>query len=169
MKFYIPFGDWSNDGHGRYKNLLVEANSMVDVVFAQKKIKEKYGKDFFYHFANIYQEPRISEEILQALCDTDYSVKEFYLSLMCYDYDEEYQWDEIKVEKADPQTFKEFVELIEWNSESCINLPLETIISMFIHLLNAFGAGIKVCQDYPNIAKVSMDFQGVGYGCFDDE
>lgn len=47
MKFYIPFGDWSNDGHGRYKNLLVEADSMADVVSAQKKIKDKYGEDFF--------------------------------------------------------------------------------------------------------------------------
>lgn len=88
---------------------------------------------------------------------------------MGYNYDYEYPWDEIKVKKSNPQTFKDFVKIIEWDNQSCIDLPLETVISMFIHLLNAFGANIKVCQDYPNIGMVCKDFQNVGYGCFDDE
>lgn len=25
MKMYIPFGDWSDDGHGKYEKVLVEA------------------------------------------------------------------------------------------------------------------------------------------------
>ena len=28
MRFYIPFGDWSGDGHERYEKVLVEAESM---------------------------------------------------------------------------------------------------------------------------------------------
>lgn len=165
MKFYIPFGDWSNDGHGCYKNLLVEADSMADVVNAQKKIKEKYGEDFFNHFANTYQESKVTEEILQALCDTNYSYKEFWFSLMENDTD----WDEDWIKESKIQTFKDFIKFTKWNNETHTNLPLETIISMFIHLLNAFGANIKVCQDYPNIGMVCRDFQNVGYGCFDDE
>lgn len=36
MKFYIPFGDWSDDGHGKYENLLVEAPSMEGLLMAQE-------------------------------------------------------------------------------------------------------------------------------------
>lgn len=38
MQFYIPFGDWSRDGHGQDEEILVEA---------EKQIKKEYGEDFF--------------------------------------------------------------------------------------------------------------------------
>ena len=43
MKMYIPFGDWSDDGHGKYERVLVEAPSMQSLLDAQKRIYTKYG------------------------------------------------------------------------------------------------------------------------------
>ena len=67
MKFYIPFGDWSDDGHGKYVSVLVEAPSMELLLEAEKQIKEKYGNDFFDGFAENYEEPYLSERVKEAL------------------------------------------------------------------------------------------------------
>ena len=77
MQFFIPFGDWSNDGHGRYETVLVEAPSMEHLLNAQNKIKEKYGKYFFSSFANDYGEAYVGEEVWQALIDTEYPIERF--------------------------------------------------------------------------------------------
>ena len=34
MKMYLPFGDWSNDGHGRYEKVLIDAPSMEHLLKA---------------------------------------------------------------------------------------------------------------------------------------
>lgn len=67
MKFYIPFGDWSDDGHGKYEKVLVEAPSMEGLLEAEKKIKAKYGDNFFDEFANEYEDSHISENVKRAL------------------------------------------------------------------------------------------------------
>lgn len=67
MKFYIPFGDWSKDGHCQYEKVLVEAPSMEGLLEAEKKIKEKYGEDFFEGFANRYEDCNLSDSVKQAL------------------------------------------------------------------------------------------------------
>ena len=41
MKMYLPFGDWSGDGHCVYEKILIDAPSMEYLLEAQKKIKEK--------------------------------------------------------------------------------------------------------------------------------
>lgn len=46
MKAYLPFGDWSGDGHGQYDDILVDINSMDDLLIAQEKIKQQYGETF---------------------------------------------------------------------------------------------------------------------------
>ena len=38
MKMYIPFGDWSDDGHGKYEKILIDAPSMESLRDAQKRI-----------------------------------------------------------------------------------------------------------------------------------
>ena len=42
MKMYLPFGDWSDDGHGKYDKLLIDAPDMSSLLEAQTKLKEKY-------------------------------------------------------------------------------------------------------------------------------
>lgn len=160
MKFFIPFGDWSNDGHGRYETVLVEAPSMEHLLNAQIKIKEKYGQHFFSNFANDYQSPQISEEIWLALIDSNYPVERFQK------HQDDIYWDNC-------QTMAEVLAKGPNNEydETEITLTLETVIDTFIWLLNAFGAEIRICEEHEKIPMICnwtcRGFEDVGYGCFD--
>ena len=84
MRFYIPFGDWSQDGHGYYEKVLVEAPSMEGLLEAEKKIKEKYGEDFFEGFANQYEDCNLSNSVKQALnenCHCGLTLEDDWFSL----------------------------------------------------------------------------------------
>ena len=164
MKFYIAFGDWSHDGHGMSKNVLVEAESMERLTKAIVKIKEKYGKDFFDNFANEYDSPTISRTILDALIETNYSLEDF-LNTDCGENISVEAEKALEEEKI--KTFEDFVYFEKWISKNepdmndKIYFNLETIEHMYIHLLNSFGADITICKDYPCFTD-----ETVGYGCF---
>ena len=160
MKFFIPFGDWSNDGHGRYETVLVEAPSMEHLLNAQIKIKEKYGDYFFSSFANDYGESYIGECVWQALIDTNYP----FVRLL-------EKQDDRGLEKYHSLTeILEFVRHYEEEDEDNLWLTLETVKDTFIWLLNAFGAEIKVCEEHEKIPMICNwtchGFEDVGYGCF---
>ena len=152
MKMYIPFGDWSDDGHGKYERVLVEAPSMQDLYNAQKCLCARYGNDFFDGYADRYEEPNLSETIWKALIDTGYPVERMI------EIEEINNWEGIKsIEEAlaeDP------------NPDVC----LEFVIDTFIWLLNAFDAEIvrlDAGQDIPMICNWTCPgFETVGYGCF---
>ena len=163
MKFYIPFGDWSYDGHGMYENVLVEAESMDRLKEAIIKIKTKYGRDFFHDFANEYDNPTISKTILDALIETNYSLEDF-LETDEYNVSEE---DKKEIQEKGIKYFKDFVSFKGWISENGseisneVYFDLVTIEHMYIHLLNAFGAGITMLEKHP-----LFTYETVGYGCF---
>ena len=152
MKMYIPFGDWSNDGHGRYEKILVDAPSMNHLLEAQVKIKTIYGKFFFRGMADSYDEPYFEEEIWQALIDTNYPIEQFKEK-----QDNSY-WEEC-------QTLQEVLAL-----EENPVVTLDFVVDAFIWLLNAFGAEITQLDDeekIPMICNWTCDgFEDVGYGCF---
>lgn len=162
MKFYIPFGDWSHDGHGMCENVLVEAESMDKLYKAIDKIKEKYSKNFFDDFATDYGSSSISKIILDALIETDYSLEDF---LKTDEYNNISEDDEKEIQEKGIKSFKDFVFFKGWASDESvlndINFSLETIEHMYIHLLNAFGAGITILEEYP-----LFTYETVGYGCF---
>lgn len=149
MKFYIPFGDWSDDGHGKYENLLVEAPSMEGLLKAQEKIKERYGKDFFSHIADEYEDSSIGDDVYEALKDTGYSLKRF-----------------LKVQGIDQDLFSSWREYK--NDEASSYISLRAIQDIFVWLLNAYGAKIEVMEEIPQINNwTCRGFEAVGYGCFD--
>ena len=150
MKMYLPFGDWSDDGHGKYKNVLIEAPSMEHLLNAQIKIKEKYGKDFFHGMAENYEESYFSEEVWKALLDVDYPFERFVV------VEDTNQWDDLN----------SMAEVLAVDPNPCISLDF--VIDAFIWLLNAYGAEI-----IPSDEKIPMicnwtchGFETVGYGCF---
>ena len=154
MKAYLPFGDWSDDGHGKYHNVLVDIHSMQELLEAEKDIKTKYGKNFFEQFANEYEESWLSKTCWQALIDSKMPVS------MLIRYDDVNDWTGVEsVEQA--------LELDE-----CPSLSLEFIEHAFIWLLNSYGANIMILDDNDGIPQINNwtcpGFETVGYGCFYD-
>lgn len=150
MKMYLPFGDWSDDGHGKYKNVLIEAPSMGHLLNAQKRIKEKYGEYFFQGMARDYEESNFTPDVWQALIDTDYPIDRFVV------VEDTNEWDGMtslqEVLAVDPNPY----------------LSLDFVIDAFIWLLNAYGAEIIPSdEDIPMICNWTCHgFETVGYGCF---
>lgn len=147
MKMYLPFGDWSGDGHREAEKILIEAPSMEHLLNAQIKIKEKYGKDFFDTFAQDWQHSAISSINIQALVDAGITLKDIF--------------DDLPPD--DDSTLE------DWFEEENGYLEIDIIIDLFILLLNAYGAEIQICdKDIPMICNWTCPgFQTVGYGCYD--
>ena len=60
MLAYLPFGDYSGDGHRECEYILVDIDNIDTIIQAQEKIKEKYGITFFSTFANDYEDSYLS-------------------------------------------------------------------------------------------------------------
>lgn len=146
VKFYIPFGDWSDDGHGKYVNILVQAPSMEHLLETQKRIKCIYGEDFFEGFAQNYEENEFSETVWEALVDCNMPV--------------EYLEDEYDISEC--ETLEDFLK-IEPNPVVYIDI----VVNAFIWLMNSYGALITREPDYQMICNwTCRGFETVGYGCF---
>ena len=141
MKMYLPFGDWSGDGHGRYTKVLIDAPSMEIIRLAQKHIEDYYGKDVWEGFARRYQEDSISDTIQELLINTNYPIERLAK------YQDDCGFDDFK-------NLNECFNSEFWNCSGHY-ITLETCIDTFIWLLNA--------ENIPTISG----FKTVGYGCFD--
>lgn len=150
MRFYLPFGDWSADGHGQSDKVLIEAPSMLQVLDAQRDIMEQYGEDFFKGYANKYEEPTLSRKVWQALVDEGYPIERFQK------YEEINDWSGFSSLEAaltaDPNPY----------------VSLDFVTDSFIWLLNQHSAEIRVIDD--DIITICNwtcpGFQTVGYGCY---
>ena len=144
MKAYLLFGDPFKDGHGQYKMVLIELSRLSVVFEAEQRIKEKYGQWFFSGFAKDYNQPFLSEDIWKALIETEYPIERF----------------RVKQDSIDWEDVNSLAEAIAINPNPSITLDF--CIDAYIWLVNAFGAGIVVCdEDVPTISCSCP-----GYGCF---
>ena len=152
MKMYLPFGDWSDDGHGKWDKLLIDAPSMEHLLNAQKKIKAIYGDHFFDGMADHYEEPHFSEDVWQALKDSNYPIERMW---------ETEDWNDW----SDCNSIDEVLAADEYSS-----LSISFIMDVFIWLLNWQGAEITRLDskdDIPMICNWTCNgFETVGYGCF---
>ena len=152
MQMYLPFGDWSDDGHGKYEKILIEAPSMEHLLKAQQKLKAEYGEHFFSHFADDYEEPYLGEDVWQALMDSDYPAER-----MCE-----------KEDTNDWEGFSSLAEILRADRNPAV--CLDFVIDVFIWLLNWKGAMIVQIEEQnkiPMICNWTCDgFETVGYGCF---
>ena len=148
MKMYLPFGDWSGDGHCVYEKILIDAPSMEHLLEAQKKIKEKYGSMFFKNFANEYQDATLGDEIWDALEEAQYPVERLAK------YDDINDWEDAK----SVQEARGYL------------IGIAAVIDTFVWLLNWYGAQItRLDEDeIPMICNWTChEFETVGYGCYD--
>lgn len=152
MKMYLPFGDWSDDGHGKWDKVLIDAPSMEHLLNAQKKIKAIYGDHFFDGMADQYEEPHFSEDVWQALKDSNYPIERMW---------ETEDWNDW----SDCNSIDEVLAADEYPS-----LSISFIMDVFIWLLNWQGAEITRLDskdDIPMICNWTCNgFETVGYGCF---
>lgn len=152
MKMYLPFGDWSDDGHGKWDKLLIDAPSMEHLLNAQKKIKAIYGDHFFNGMADQYEEPHFSEDVWQALKDSNYPIERMWETEDWNDWSDCNSIDEVLA------------------ADECPSLSISFIMDVFIWLLNWQGAEITRLDskdDIPMICNWTCNgFETVGYGCF---
>lgn len=152
MKMYLPFGDWSDDGHGKWDKLLIDAPSMEHLLNAQKKIKAIYGEHFFDGMADQYEEPHFSEDVWQALKDSNYPIERMWETEDWNDWSDCNSIDEVLA------------------ADACPSLSISFIMDVFIWLLNWQGAEIVRLDekdDIPMICNWTCNgFETVGYGCF---
>lgn len=152
MKMYLPFGDWSDDGHGKWDKLLIDTPSMEHLLNAQKKIKAIYGDHFFDGMADQYEEPRFSEDVWQALKDSNYPIERMWETEDWNDWSGCNSIDEVLA------------------IDECPFLSIGFVMDAFIWLLNWQGAEITRLDskdDIPMICNWTCNgFETVGYGCF---
>lgn len=152
MKMYLPFGDWSDDGHGKYEKVLIEAPSMEHLLRAQMALKEQYGADFFRGYADNYEESYLSETIWQAIIESGYPVERVA----------------VVEDSNDWESCASIEEFLRDDPNPCISLDF--VIDSFIWLLNWKGAEIlrlDADKGIPMICNWTCHgFETVGYGCF---
>ena len=155
MKMYLPFGDWSDDGHGKYEKVLIEAPSMEHLRNAQIEIEKIYGKDFWRGFAEEYEESTFSEEVQAALIDSNYPIERFA----------KFQ-DDCNIDNFD--NLGEFFDSDYWIEDMAFHVILDLVVDAFIWLLNWKGAEItRSEEEIPMICNwTCRGFETVGYGCF---
>ena len=155
MKAYIPFGDWSKDGHGQCAQVLVSIGNMRDLVDAQNKIKSRWGDSFFEGYAANYEEPYLAPVVWEALAELNMPIEFLQQYNSGYGY-----WN----------NFKTLAEAL--NTVNDPPVSLEFVEQSFIWLLNQFGAGIIILVESQAIPQINNwtapGFETVGYGCFDD-
>lgn len=152
MKMYLPFGDWSDDGHGKYEKILIDAPSMEHLLKAQQVIKARFGDHFFDHMADDYEEPYLGEDVWEALIATNYPIEGMW------NYEENNDWSDCS----------SLQECLDADPNPAVSLSF--LIDAFIWLLNQEGAQIvrlDAGEDIPMICNWTCNgFETVGYGCF---
>ena len=144
MILRLVFGDFYCDGHGKWVEKWVSCPDLKCIEAAKDAVKEHYGKNFFKGFANEYEEPYLSYDVCEALEESGYELERVFLLNDARSSD----WPEIK-------TFTDIA-----NAEFCVDIT--SIVDMYIHLLNYYGAHLIPIGSPFNI----IDSE-VGYGCFD--
>lgn len=150
MLMYLYFGDYYNDGHGRFQHILIDAPSQGDIERAIREVKYEFP-DFFDTFAADAWDGSIGPDVEKALLRTKYPIAKF------------------KFTNDDP-SFEPFTSLEElfqsdfWKYERKHNIySMDFVIDAVIWVLNFYDAGIIPADiKYP-----WFDF-GCGYGLFYD-
>ena len=137
MIMYLTFGDFYDDGHGKFKIVFVRGENPGAVRDAEKKLREQYPN---FYMAEDYEDCSFSEDVWQAIETSGYPIWRFAEKDENHNWEGVNGWDEIK----------------EYNSF----YDIDVMIDIYIWLLNDFGAGIERVE-----LQHALD-TNVGYGYF---
>lgn len=146
MQIYLPFGDWSGDGHNQYVMRLVDAPSKNYILNARDAIDKKYP-GIWSGFAQDYNNPFLSEDVWRALIENGYSLE--YLKSIddngVFNNENINTWDDVLSLEEDERF-----------------ITIDIVIDSAIFLLNKYGAKITVLDNNTPV----LHWESPGYGCF---
>lgn len=158
QKIYIPFGDWSDDGHGKCEKVLIELEDTAALGKSVQNIKKKYGENIFHDIANDYGFAGISPAIFQILEENN------------FDFEQIGKTEDISDDCREQKNWHDYMmDCVNSDDEDAgmsNSFTLETIKSIYFFLLKLGGANFRICfkdEDIPLFTD-----ETVGYGCFDD-
>lgn len=137
MIMYLTFGDYYDDGHGKFKIVFVEGSDPKAVERAEKRLKEQYPN---FYMAEDYEDCSFNDAAWEAIKTSDYPIWRFAEKDKNHNWSGVKDWDEIKANNG--------------------FYYIDVIIDIYIWLLNDFGAGIQQI-DIPHALDTN-----VGYGWF---
>lgn len=137
MIMYLTFGDYYDDGHGKFKIVFVEGEDPKAVTLAKEQLIKQYP-DFY--MAQDYKSCKFNDSAWEAIEASGYPIWRFAEKDENHNWNGVNSWDEIK-------TANGFYDI-------------DVIIDIYIWLLNDFGAGIKLVE-IPHALDTN-----VGYGWF---
>lgn len=148
MLMDLHFGDYYNDGHGRYHTVTVEIPNEQHLHAAIAQVKEKYP-NFFDTFCHGYEDQSIGPDVEKALLETDYPAEKFA------ETNDDVIWDQF-------ETLSQLFSSEIWaDAESGQGVTsINFVVDATVWVLNAFGAEITVMPKNP-----SHEFSS-GYGMF---
>ena len=137
MIMYLTFGDYYDDGHGKFKIVFVEGEDPKAVEYAEQQLRKCYPN---LYLAEDYEDGSFSNDTWKAIDENGYPIWRFTRIDESHNWEGVTDWDEIKKENG--------------------YYDINVIIDIYIWLLNAFGAGIKQIE-IPHALNTD-----VGYGWF---
>ena len=137
MIMFLTFGDYYNDGHGKFKLIFVEGDDPKAVQIAETKIKERYPD---LYMAEDYEDGSLNDVAWEAIKNSAYPISRFASIDESHNWEGVTDWEEIK----------------QGNGYYDINV----IIDIYIWLLNEYGAGITQIE-----VPHALD-SNIGYGWF---
>lgn len=147
-RFYFHFGDYYNDGHGCYKTICVETPK------SKAEIQAIINKVDFMHpainnpiggLANTYCEPHFDSAVWIDIIEKGYPYERFMNNQDDCGFEQYSGWEDL--------------------SNKCslldIVVTIETVVDVYLFLLNHYGAELTVLID--DTEHFSFEY---GYGCF---
>lgn len=158
MIMRVPFGDWSKNGHGIFREVWVSVPTWDSIPKAQARVKAQYGNDFFKTMSNDYDRLFLEKVHWEAAYEAGFDWDRF----MWYYDQEAICWNGYDDE---PKLVDFTNDVI--NQSDDWNVYIEALIEIFFMILNENGVNITVL-DY-NPFPYNYNIEDVGYGALSAE
>lgn len=147
-KYYFHFGDYYNDGHGRFETVCVESPC------TREEIQDIINKIDFKHpsfnnwkcgLATRYEKSRIEQIAWDEILALGYPIQRFIETNNDINFNFS-SWEELQEKYTLPE----------------LDVTIDTVIDIYLFVLNYYGANVT-----PIPIDTSNHFSfGYGYGCF---
>lgn len=131
---HLYFGDYYNDGHGRYHQVTVEVPSQEHLNQSIARVKKIYP-DFFDTFCEHYEDQTIGPDVEKALIDTEYPMERFSI------LNDDVYFDQF-------ESLAQMFASKEWDEHGRCVHTIEFVADAIIWVLNAFDAEIIPLGDH---------------------